>query len=128
MNQGTNAPTRRSTKSVVRESDKRVDENSKIFFSACRPLCAQAVSKYNQTVPWHIDPDKFRLALDTEHNTITMKVNLLDSEGHEPDAELSKEDVLALRNSLGRILNRKLRAAKVPFTLGEVTVPANYYE
>lgn len=114
-------------KGLVRENDKAIGENVDILVSTCKPHCVSAAEKYNSTVSLKIITGEIRLAFDLESNTIVLKVHLSDLCGDEPDEELELEDISIMQKVLGKILNNKLRRAKIPFTLGKITVPTHYF-
>jgi len=93
----------------------------------CRPVCLKAVDKYNSSgTSLQIIPIGLGIAIDFE-NKILLSVRLNYPTGQEPDESLNFDDIGRVESALRRILEEELKVAGIPLTLGEFTVPTDYY-
>lgn len=115
-------------KELIREGTSGLELNVKLIADACRPHCIKAAEKYNASARLQIVPDKIRLSLNPKDGKIFMKVFLKDANGVEPDEELDSEHAKKMHKALRPAINRRLRDAKIPLSLGGVCVPSFYLQ
>ncbi len=117
---------RSETQGLIRESETALGGSIKVIADTCRPHCAKAAEKYNESAYLRIMTDKIRLSLDPKDNLIFMKVRLVDAKGNEPDEMLDENDTNQIFTAIRQHLNRRFREAGIPLRLGGVCVPSFY--
>ncbi len=128
------------SKRIQREAQETIDgaeETVKrilaVLMPLCQPVCLTAVEEHNTTAKLWIAPDEVFISFDRSifnANVINISVGRLNyRNGDEPIQDLNTADIeVLLAAPLRPILNSLFKKKGLPFILGEIIVPAEYYE
>jgi hypothetical protein len=125
----TNQEKLKEQQQAVRETEKVLNEALKTLIEACRPSCLEAIDIYNLGRSLEIVSHSIKFSFsDEEEPRLSLSVRLeYSSSGSEPDEEFGGDEILQTQSEFGAILNQTLKLSNIPFTLGKLSVPSDYY-
>ncbi|MHB8660783.1 MAG: hypothetical protein ACYC75_02495 [Minisyncoccota bacterium] len=97
---------------------KKLTKGTQAIADMCMSVCVKAAAECNRSTRLQIDLKYIQISPDIKKNTLELSVYLKPPIGCRPEEELDSDDVEDIRSRLRGILNRELKAAKIPLNFG----------
>lgn len=124
---------REQLKRVEKTAQKKTDAleaELKKFMSPLKSICLKAVEEYNDGTGgtgMHIVSDSINLSVGSDLKTLSLFVELRNSNGYSPDEEFYDKIVKKYNTNFGAILNWHLEENAIPLKFGSLSFPSSYY-
>jgi hypothetical protein len=102
------------------------DSKMEIVWPLVLAPCAKAIDAYNKDASIKVQSG-FKISFGAEQKKVGLSIRLRWPSGHEPDEEFDFDDRKNIQDKLAPFVDAELEEAGIPFTLGEITVPIDYY-
>lgn len=111
---------------TTRTAKENFDSHVGVVTSLVQEPCDKGIEAFNKDASMKVQKG-FKISFDTEKRKINLSIRLRWPSGLEPDEDFDFDDRNDIREGLAKLVDAELEAEGIAFTLGEISVPTDYY-